>query len=168
VALLLVLFLVLAGGGAWVAFTESGQKALSSLLQRGEGWIPGGQRGAVAYTVSNPIGYYEGAAAAGRLFVIKGQVTNASLTAKHGIRVTAALLDGRGAELARQTVFAGNSLSGDFLRRASREEIAAQMASPVGGNLQNLGVAPGKAIPFTVVFFDAPEGVEAYRLEATD
>jgi hypothetical protein len=29
-------------------------------------------------------------------------------------------------------------------------------------------VAPGKSVSFMVVFFDSPEGIEEYRLEALD
>jgi hypothetical protein len=29
-------------------------------------------------------------------------------------------------------------------------------------------VAPGKSIPFMVAFFDPPDGIEEYRLEALD
>jgi hypothetical protein len=29
-------------------------------------------------------------------------------------------------------------------------------------------VGPGKSVPFMVVFFDAPEHIDSYRLEARD
>jgi hypothetical protein len=29
-------------------------------------------------------------------------------------------------------------------------------------------VGPGKSVPFMVVFFDAPESIDSYRLEARD
>ena len=37
-----------------------------------------------------------------------------------------------------------------------------------GDKLSNLDIAPGKSIPFMAVFFDAPAGIEEYRLEARD
>ena len=37
-----------------------------------------------------------------------------------------------------------------------------------GEGLANMHVAPGKAIPFMVVFFDAPATMDSYKLEAKD
>jgi hypothetical protein len=37
-----------------------------------------------------------------------------------------------------------------------------------GEGLANMHVAPGKAIPFMVVFFDAPANMDSYKLEAKD
>jgi hypothetical protein len=31
-----------------------------------------------------------------------------------------------------------------------------------------MDIAPGKSVPFMVVFFNVPEGISAYRLEAMD
>lgn len=166
--LLIALFAVLAAGGAWLGFTEDGQRALRGLLTRGESWIPGTRKPVPAYAVSNVIGYYEPAARAGRLFVIKGQVTNVSHARKPGIRIVATLLDAKGREIGRTEVNAGTALSGDFLRSAARENIAAEIANPVGKTLQNLDIPPGRTTPFTAVFFDAPDGIDAYRVEAKD
>lgn len=167
VALLVLLFLVLAAAGAWLGFTRDGQEILRRLAVKSESWLPGKKK-AQALQVSNLIGYYETGAAAGKLFVIKGQVANGGRVPRRPIRVVAALLDAKGQEMARKSVLAGNSLAGDFLRQSSREKIEAEMAGPVGRNLETPGIPPGKAIPFTVVFFDAPEGIDAYRLEAVE
>jgi hypothetical protein len=44
------------------------------------------------------------------------------------------------------------------------------MANPLGERLANMDDAPGKAVPFMVLFFDAPprEQIDSYRLEAKD
>jgi hypothetical protein len=34
--------------------------------------------------------------------------------------------------------------------------------------LANINVAPGKAIPFMVLFFNAPVNMDSYKLEAKD
>lgn len=166
---LIALFLVLAAGGAWLGFTPGGQETLRALLTRSESLLPGKQKGPQsAYNFANVIGYYESGAQSGRLFVIKGQVTNASRARKHGIQVVAALLDPKGQPLAQQTVYAGTALTGDFLRQSSREKIEAELSNPIGRNLQNIDIPPGKTVPFTAVFFGAPDGIDAYRLEAKD
>jgi len=37
-----------------------------------------------------------------------------------------------------------------------------------GEGLTNMSVAPAKAIPFMVIFFDAPATMDSYKLEAKD
>ncbi|MGE5189382.1 MAG: DUF3426 domain-containing protein, partial [Gemmatimonadota bacterium] len=168
VVLLLLLFFALAGGGAYLAFTSGGQRTLRGLVPQIASLWPGGGKAVSAYTVGNLIGYYESNGAAGRMFVIKGQVTNEGRQRKTGVRIHAALLDARNATLAEKTVYAGNVLAGEVLRKATREKIEEAMSNPIGGGLANMDVPPGKSIPFMVVFFDAPEGVDSYRLEPRD
>jgi predicted Zn finger-like uncharacterized protein len=165
---LFVLFLLLAGGGAYLGFTESGRDTLDMLLSQAVSLRPGGKESASPYAIGNLIGYYESTPHGGRLFVVKGQVTNAGRGSKSGIRIQATLLDGRAKEIARKTAYAGNVLSGEALRQASREAIEAEQSNRFGSNLINMDIAPGRSVPFMVVFFDAPDGIDAYRVEAQD
>ena len=168
VILLLLLFFVLAGGGAYLGFTSDGQKVLRGLVPQIESLWLGGGKPASRYEVSNLIGYYETGAASGKMFIIKGQVTNEGTLRKTGVRVHAALLDAQSRKLAEKTVYAGNIIAGDAIRQATREKIDAAMSNPMGGGLANMDISPGKAVPFMVVFFDAPDGIDSYRLEPRD
>ena len=114
------------------------------------------------------IGYYESGSASPRILVIKGQVANLSRGEKSGIRVQATLLDNADAVLAQQSVYAGNTLSGEAIRKGNRDALTKTLGNRFGEGLSNLNVAPGKAIPFIVLFFDAPENMDGYRLEAKD
>lgn len=168
VVLLLLLFFALAGGGAYLGFTSDGQKVLRGLVPQIESlWLGGGKPGS-RYEVGNLVGYYEGNAAAGRLFVVKGQVTNEGQLRKTGVRVYAALLDAQSRKVAEKTVYAGNIMGNDALRKAPKEKIEAAMSNPMGGGLANIDIPPGKSVPFMVVFFDAPDGIDSYRLEPKD
>ena len=114
------------------------------------------------------IGFYESGSASPRILVIKGQVANLSKAEKSGIRVQATLLDNTDAVLAQQVVYAGNTLSGDAIRKADRDTLSKALGNRFGEGLANMSVAPGKVIPFMVVFFDAPATMDSYKLEAKD
>jgi hypothetical protein len=131
-------------------------------------WLRSAAKPGPQFDVRNLIGYYETKTAAGNLFVIKGQVANMGRIRKSGIRVRATLLDGRDQTVAEKTIYAGNVLSGETLRTASREKIEEALSNRFGDKLVNMDIAPGKSVPFMVVFFNAPEGIGAYRLEAKD
>jgi predicted Zn finger-like uncharacterized protein len=165
IALLLLLFAVLAGGGAYLAFTKTGQETLRTIVPSLESFWLGGKETVPSYHVGNLIGYYENGNA-GKMFIIKGGVTNQGRTAKSGIRIHAELLDVNKQTIAEKTAYAGNIITG--LQSAGRERIEAVMSNHFGDKLSNVDVAPGKTVPFMVVFFDSPEGIEEYRLEALD
>ena len=114
------------------------------------------------------IGYYESGGASPRILVIKGQVTNLSKAEMSGIRVHATLLDNTDAVLVQQAVYAGNVLSVEAIRKGDRNNLSKALGNRFGEGLVNMSVAPGKAIPFMVVFFDAPANMDSYKLEAKD
>jgi predicted Zn finger-like uncharacterized protein len=164
IMLLVLLFVTLAGGGAYLAFTTSGQETLRTVVSAMESFWLGGKEPARPYKVENLFGYYEKGENAGQLFVVKGVVTNPGRTKKSGIRIRAELLDGNHQTIAEKTVYAGNVIPG--LGSMGREAIEAAMANRFGDRLSNVDVAQGKSVPFMVVFFDPPGGIEEYRLEA--
>jgi hypothetical protein len=128
-------------------------------------WL-GGKEPARPYKVENLFGYYEKGENAGQLFVVKGVVINQGRTKKSGIRIRAELLGGNRQTIAEKTVYAGNVIPG--LGSMGREAIEAAMANRFGDGLINVDVAQGKSVPFMLVFFDPPAGIEEYRLEALD
>ena len=166
VALLALLFVILAGGGAYLAFTGTGQKTLRTLIPGMESLWLGGKESVKPYSIGNLIGYYEMGDQAGRMFVIKGVATNQGRKEKSGIRIRAELLDGNHQTIAEKTVYAGNIIKG--LRSTEQEKIETAMSNRFGDKLSNVDVAPGKSVPFMLVFFDPPEGIEEYRMEALD
>jgi predicted Zn finger-like uncharacterized protein len=167
-AALVLLFLALAGGGGYLGFTKGGQDLLRSWFPGMESlWLRGGKPGP-QFDVRNLIGYYEPNAKSGNLFVIKGQVVNAGRSRKSGIRIHAALLNDKDQTIVETSCYAGNVLPGETLRTAPRGEIEEILSNRFGERLINMEVPPGKSIPFMAVFFNAPEGISAYRLEAKE
>ncbi|MBI5905057.1 MAG: zinc-ribbon domain-containing protein [Deltaproteobacteria bacterium] len=166
-AVLLAVALVAAG---YLGLTPSGRKTLESVAP-GAAALLGGGGGTTAasrYEVTNVIGYYESGASSRRILVIKGQVANQSSTEKSGIRILAALQDAGGKTLAESSVYAGNTVSVETLKKGNREAMIKSLSNPLGDGLANMHVPPGKSVPFMVLFFDAPENIDSYRLEARD
>jgi predicted Zn finger-like uncharacterized protein len=164
-----VLAVLLAAGG-YLGFTPSGRKTLERAVP-GMAAPWGGKPAAPSapkYDLRNVIGYYESSGASPRILVIKGQVANLSTVDKSGIQIHAVLLDNTDVVLAQQAVYAGNVLSGEAIRKGDRNTLSKALGNRFGEGLANMHVAPGKAIPFMVVFFDAPAGMDSYKLEAKD
>ncbi|MFA6147369.1 MAG: DUF3426 domain-containing protein [bacterium] len=164
-----VLVVLLAAGG-YLGLTTSGRKTLEgavpgiAALWRGKPEAPAGPK----YDLRNVIGYYESGADSPRILVIKGQVANLSPAEKSGIRVHAALLDNTDSVLVQQVVYAGNVLSGEAIRKGKRDTLTKALGNRFGEGLANMQVTPGKAIPFMVLFFDAPTNIDSYKLEAKE
>jgi predicted Zn finger-like uncharacterized protein len=161
---------VLLAAGGYLGLTMSGRRTLEGAVP-GVAALWGGKPAATAapkYDLRNVIGYYESGGASPRILVIKGQVANLSTVEKSGIRVHAVLLDNTDAVLMQQVVYAGNVLTGEAIRKGTRDTLSKTLGNRFGEGLANMHVAPGKAIPFMVVFFDAPVNMDSYKLEAKD
>ena len=165
-----VILAVLLAAGGYLGLTTSGRKTLERAIP-GIAALWGGKPAAPTapkYDLRNVIGYYESGNASPRILVIKGQVANLSKVEKNGIRVSATLLDNTDVVLAQQAVYAGNMLSGETIRKGDRDTMSKALGNRFGEGLTNMNVAPGKAIPFMVLFFDAPANMDSYKLEAKD
>jgi hypothetical protein len=161
---------ILLAAAGYFGLTASGRKTLEGAVP-GVAALWGGKPAGPAeskYDLRNVIGYYESGVASPRILVIKGQVANLSGVEKSGIRVLAAMMDNTETTLVQQAVYAGNVLSGEAIRKWDRERMTKALGNRFGEGLANMHVAPGKAIPFMVVFFDAPANIDSYKLEAKD
>jgi hypothetical protein len=102
---------------------------------------------------------------AGRLCVVKGQVRNNYDHPRSAIRVTAKLYTKDKALAKTTTVFAGNVLSNQELTTQDLAAIAARLKNKDGANNTNVGVKPGRAIPFMAVFDNLPNNLDEYSVE---
>jgi hypothetical protein len=115
------------------------------------------------------IAYYEeDTASSSRILVIKGQVTNLSPEPKSEIRIYAYLLDNTDHILMEQTVFAGNVLTRTKIKEETRVALEKALSKAVGDQMINISVGQGKSIPFMVLFFDAPENIDSYKIQGKD
>ena len=102
---------------------------------------------------------------AGRLCVVKGQVRNNYDHPRSAIRVTAKLYTKDKTLAKTTTVFAGNVLSNQELSTQDLAAIAARLKNKDGANNTNVGVKPGRSIPFMAVFDNLPNNLDEYSVE---
>jgi pilus assembly protein FimV len=102
---------------------------------------------------------------AGRLCVIKGQVRNNYDHPRSFIRVTAKLYSKNKTLAKTATVFAGNVLSNQELAAQDLAAITGRLKNKNGVNNLNVGVKPGRSIPFMAVFDNLPGNLEEYSVE---
>jgi predicted Zn finger-like uncharacterized protein len=99
-------------------------------------------------------GYYAENSALGRIFVIEGIAINQWTEPRSFIRVKGTLLDTQGRKIQEVTVYCGNIISEKDLREMSKEAIQKSLASQFGISFSNMNLAPGKFVPFMIVFTD--------------
>jgi hypothetical protein len=114
-----------------------------------------------ASTVMGVNGFYIQSKTEGRLFVIKGVVTNNFSGPRSPIPITGTLKDDHGRILQEKTVYAGITLTEDQIKGKSLSEMDRALV-----NKAHLGdVGPGQTIPFTVVFGNPPGDMRSYTAE---
>ena len=97
---------------------------------------------------------------AGSLYTIQGQVKNAYAGARSYIRVTGRVYaNGRKFQQAAKA-YCGNILTADELATLSLADIQKKLSNRSGSDNSNVEVAPGKEVPFLVVFGDLPPEIE--------
>lgn len=165
--LFLLLLLMLLFGAAGYIFWSGGTEEIGRLIEK-----MSGREAAPAVVGQIRLADLQGSFVqneeAGQLFVISGQATNEFSEARSAIALKGVLYDGTGNPLLQQTVFAGNYLKEEGLRRMSFSDIQESMNNQFGDSLSNLNVAPGKSIPFTIVFRDLPPNLSEFTVEIAD
>jgi hypothetical protein len=102
---------------------------------------------------------------AGMLLVVKGQLRNSYNHPRSGMRVTVKLYAAGNAVVKTATVFAGNVLSNQELSSLDLIAINARLKNSTGASNMNVGVKPGRSVPFMAVFSNLPDGVDEYSVE---
>jgi predicted Zn finger-like uncharacterized protein len=105
---------------------------------------------------------------AGQLFVIRGKAVNGYPDARSAIAVKGIIYNKAGKPLLQQTVFAGNPLDEQSLGNLPFAKIEESMHNQFGDSLSNLNIAPGKSIPFTIVFRELPPDLAEFAVEVVD
>jgi predicted Zn finger-like uncharacterized protein len=161
-------FLLLAiTGGAVYFYWQGGIPELTSLVDRLTGQTAPPQvsgqirlEGLTSFYVANQ--------EVGQLLVIQGKAVNDYPQTRSSLAVKGVLYNKEGKALLQQTVFCGNQLDQEALRKLPYAKIEESMNNPFGESLSNLNVAPGKAISFTIVFRNLPADIVEFTVEAAD
>jgi len=111
-------------------------------------------------------GSFVNSSKAGRLFVVKGWVTNEYPDRRSYIRIKSSILDSKRTPVLSKVVFAGHPLTDKELGTLSIEEINNRLRDKLGKNKMNTNVLPNSSIPFVVVFDSLPEDMSEFTVEA--
>lgn len=100
------------------------------------------------------------------LLVISGEAVNGYTIPRAALQVKGMVYDDKDQVLVSKSAYCGNPLSKEQLAGMPLDAIEAAMANQLGSGLTNLEVAPGKAIPFTVVITTPiPPGARNFGVE---
>jgi len=156
--------LLLAGGAFYFVDGTSGRNSPGNVL-------PVRARSApehAVFDVGNLKGYLNKQASGEPLYIVKGTVTNVGKVLNRGIRIEATLLGKDNQVIVKNGTFPGNVIDESLISHMSRVRIEGFLGMRYGQGDVNRDIPAGKILPFMVVFFDPPEGVESFRVKAVD
>jgi len=156
--------LLLAGGTFYFVDGNSGRKSSDNVL-------PVRARSApehAVFDVGNLKGYLNKQTSGEPLYVVKGTVTNVGKALSSGIRIEATLLGKDNQAIVKNGTFAGSVIDESLISHMTRVRIEGFLGMRYGEGDVNRGIPAGKTLPFMVVFFEPPEGVESFRVKAVD
>lgn len=160
--------LLLAAGAFYFGTTKPGRERLGKVFP-GWGSINAGSVAEnTAYDIRGVKWSFDKQTASGDLFVIKGSVANVGKVPSAGIRIQTTLLGKDNEALAETAAFAGNLLDEASLRKMDRPAIDGAMSNRFGEGNVNKEIPPGKALPFTVIYFDPPREIAGVMVKAID
>ena len=153
----LLLILLAVGGYLW---WRGGLDSIPLVSGNRPKPVPAGQ-----LALQDLEGFFIDSPQLGQLFVVQGRAVNGYDAARSAMAVRGLLYDASGVAVQQQTVFCGNALGAAQLRTLSWEQIVERMNNQFGDSLVNENVAPGKAVPFTIVFRELPQTMTHFAVE---
>jgi len=159
--------LLLAGGGFYyVDYVDgnSGRKPAGPV----DPAQPQRTSGHPSYVVQNLMGQLKKQDTGESLYVIKGTVTNVGEAASDGIRIRATLLGKDNQVIVQNEAYAGNLIDESLMAHMNRVRIEGFLGMRYGEGNSNRTIPVGMSLPFMVVFFDPPEGVESFTVKAVN
>ena len=115
---------------------------------------------------SSVSGGFSDAENGGRLFVIRGMVTNKYPKPRSFILIKGSILDDQGKVVKTRTSYAGNSFTEEELKTLPFSDISEAMENRDGMARKNFNVPPGAAIPFMIVFDNLEGSLSEFTVEA--
>lgn len=154
----------LAGGGFY--FFKEGPAALDKLgIGFVAGWFGVETREEGSIGLDKVKGAYLSNAEVGEVFVVRGEAANNYRKPRASIQVKGALLSQGGQVLAQKIAYCGNNLTDEQIRTLPMAKIDAAMNNQFGDSLSNLGIQPGRRIPFVVVLSKVPKEAVDFGVE---
>jgi len=101
----------------------------------------------------------------GRLFAIRGMLTNKNPKSRLIIKIKGSIIDNRGIVVASRTVYAGNTFSENELKTLPLDEIFTSDDNSNFTAKTSLNIASGSTIPFMIVFAGLPNDFRKFSVE---
>jgi predicted Zn finger-like uncharacterized protein len=166
-SLFLLLMLLAAVGGAGYFYWKGALPNVNQLLDRFAGELPQAPP-ASKIQVTGLSSQFITNQEAGQLFVISGQAVNGYEAPRSALAVKGVLFNQAGMALREQAVYCGNPLTESDIKTLPLRKIRDRGSNQFGDSLANLNVAPGKSIPFTIVFNDLPPDLAEFNVEPAE
>jgi len=103
---------------------------------------------------------------AGKLFVVKGSITNNYPDKRSFIRVRSNILDSKGKVVKSKIAYAGNTVSDKELLSLSMVEINNRLMNKSGKDNVNANILPNSSISFMIIFDDLPKDISEFTVES--
>ncbi len=101
---------------------------------------------------------------AGTLFVITGKIRNSSTFPCSYVRVTGTLITKNKIKIRKKTVFCGNLIPENKLDTLTMKNINIILSKKSGSNNLNVNIAPGRFVPFMIVFSKLPDNLQNFTI----
>ncbi len=134
---------------------------ISEFLKKGSERTEGG----IKVLQADTNGEYIENSNAGKLFVVKGMLENRSEVSRYLVEVRGKLIANKKTVIVSQPFLSGNILDDTEIKTLDLSIINNRLLNTVEDDKTNLTVAPGKTIPFMIVFSDFPENIDEYIIE---
>ena len=166
ILLLLALVLAVLVAGGFILW-KSGPAGVEQLISKLTGQ-PGANEAKGEIRLSNLQGSFITNRKEGELFVIHGSAINNFSEAQAAIQVKGVIFDKSGEQLLQKTIYCGNPISDNDLRKLPYSKMEEMMGNQFGESLANLNVTPNQSIPFTIVFRKLPKTLSEFIVEVAD
>ena len=110
-------------------------------------------------------GYFVDSEKAGKLFVVKGSITNNYPDKRSFIRIRSNILNSKGKVVKSKIAYAGNTVSDTELLSLSMVEINNHLMNKFGKDNVNTNILPNSSIPFIIIFNELPEDISEFTVE---
>jgi len=166
ITILLIVLIIIGAGAALMVFKPGFLPESFPLLKRPLSKEQAFDMGNKRLSFKDLNGSFVNSKKAGKLFVVKGLVTNMYPDKRSFIRIRSNILDSKGKAVKTKIVYAGNPISDKELLSLSMEEVDNRLRDKFGKNKMNTNIPPNSSIPLMIVFGNLPQDLSEFEVEA--
>ena len=166
ITILLIVLIIIGAGAALMVFKPGFLPESFPLFKRPLSKEQAFDMGNKRLSFKDLNGSFVNSKKAGKLFVVKGLVTNMYPDKRSFIRIRSNILDSKGKAVKSKIVYAGNPISDKELLSLSMEEVDNWLRDKFGKNKMNTNIPPNSSIPLMIVFGNLPQDLSEFEVEA--